>query len=445
MNALAIAVLPISAFVVGSGFFASPLRAQDEDPRPVQSEDAKKLEKLADEVAGEVEELRERKFLRPVKRGVYSEAQLRGFLQKKLFEKEYADGRLERHQWFLTELGFFPAGTDFAKTYVDVLLSQIGGFYDPEQNSFFMLEKAAKYGDFINRMMIAHELTHALDDQHYALQRRMDTARTHDGGFALGAVVEGSATALMYRWSAKNRESMDLAQMKAAQKREMESAKTLIGAPAYFHVLVANYMAGSSFVAKGAGVLQITMHGSFDDEVRQCFEKPPSSGEQILHPDKYWKEETRDLPVALANREEFEAALTGACEATIIERDRMGEVYMAILTRDPERKLNMQLMTNARYWTTKAATGWDGDELFVLERPSETTPDDRKERGIVWLTVWDSDEDRQEFEEAYARHYSERVRAIHWSEGKQLAYAFGFARSLGTDGLKNLAQKAKFE
>lgn len=433
-------LVALIAFACPTALVAQDGAQEKSLPKRVESEDAKKLEALADAVVKEVEEIRGAEFKRPVAKGVYTEAQLSDYLQKKLFEEEYGGGKLERQEWMLTQLGYLPKGMKLAKTYVDVLLSQIGGFYDPEREAFFMLERAARYGDFVNRMMIAHELTHALDDQFYGLQARMKRAKDHDEGFAIGAVIEGSATALMYRWQSSNASDMNLAEMKDVAKREMESAETLRKAPPYFHVLVARYMAGASFFTKGEGMRQIlTRDTSYKPEVDAAFAKQPVSSEQILHPKKYWSDETRDDPVTIANLAEFEAKIEKRLDAKIVERDTMGEIHMAILGRNPDRKLNMGLMVNAAYWSNRAARGWGGDEVWVLQRQAgEAT-----ERGMLWLTFWDTEKDREEFQAAYAKHYGERVAVTAAADGRLLVYAYGFARELGAPELLELTTGAR--
>src|SRR5215510_9471988 len=95
--------------------------------------------RLADDVAKTVEALRGWKFKQPVKKGMYSEAELHGFIEKRLKE-EYPPEELDANETFLRTIGALPESTSLRQTLVDVLMSQIGGFYDPPTKTFYMIK-----------------------------------------------------------------------------------------------------------------------------------------------------------------------------------------------------------------------------------------------------------------------------------------------------------------
>ncbi len=382
----------------------------------------KKLIGIANAVEKQVETLRGWNFKHAIKKGVYSEKQLRAFLEKKLFTEEYAGDKLEHQQAMLRLLGLIPGKMDLAQTILDVLLSQVGGFYDPEQESFFMLEKAATFGEFLNRMMIAHELTHALDDQYFGLDKLMKARQDeHDASFAIGSVVEGSATALMYRWAAKFGGQFDRSEMKKAMQREQEQSKVLLNAPPYFATLVARYMVGLNFLNRGRGMAALVRDtDGIAAEVKDAFHTVPASSEQVLHPAKYWDVEKRDEPVRITNDDAVAAALEKVTGAKAVMRETLGEIHMALLGRSPKRKLTMQLMAVASAWTNKAARGWGGDRLYLLRQGGSY--------GIVWISIWDTVADAGEFEAAYRKHYSAHIADMAKS-GKVLLSVHGFEKA----------------
>lgn len=416
--ALPLLVAPAFAHQTGAEQAAGSQRERSENERIQQ------LIRTADEVMAEVEELRGKKFKRPVKKGVHTQKQLSAFIKKKLFEEELGEGKLEAYQWMLADMGFIPKDMDLAQTIVEVLLSQVGGFYDPDRESFFMLEKAANYGESVNRMMIAHELTHALDDQYYGLNALMKARQDeHDASFAIGSVVEGSATALMTRWAQRfgMKKYNMLAEMKEAAKREAEQAEVLLAAPRYFATLVARYLVGMHFLTKGKGQLALArMENGVARNAHRAFTAVPVSSEQILHPEKYWDPAKRDLPVKIANHEVFEGHVARELAAQIVERDTLGEIHVALLARKPGKKLNMGLMTQARYWTNRAARGWGGDRVLLVKRAAA--------RGIVWFTFWDTEKDAGEFELAYTKFHGRAIGFGHARRGRLAVFTYGFAR-----------------
>ena len=78
---------------------------------------------------------------------------------------------------------------------IDLLTEQIAGLYDPKAREFYM-------ADWIpledQRMVMAHELTHALQDQHFQIDAWVKAAQPNDDAeMAREAVLEGSAMAAM--------------------------------------------------------------------------------------------------------------------------------------------------------------------------------------------------------------------------------------------------------
>ena len=78
---------------------------------------------------------------------------------------------------------------------IDLLTEQIAGLYDPKAREFYV-------ADWIplddQRMVMAHELTHALQDQHFQIEAWVKAARPNDDAeMAREAVLEGSAMAAM--------------------------------------------------------------------------------------------------------------------------------------------------------------------------------------------------------------------------------------------------------
>ena len=404
----------------------------------------RKMLETADAVQTEVGNLRGRKFKHGVKKAVRTEKQLRAFLEKEIFEEELGHGKLERNQWMLQTVGLIPKGMDLGKTILDVLLNQIGGFYDPKQNSFFMMEKTARMGDFLNRVMISHELTHALDDQYHDLTAIMKKAsKTEDGSFAIGAVVEGSATALMTRWSAKNISSAGRKGLMAQMKAEQERSKAFFEAPPYFWTLAAKYVMGMRFLAGGGNMIQIakkllSMPKGVAKQVDQALTNPPQSSEQILHPEKYWDPKKLDLPIKITNRKEVkEAILKELGGGEILGEETLGEILCAILARPANKKLNPMLMNSSTFWTNRAAMGWGGDRLFMVKNKEG-------KKGIIWVTTWDSAKDAAEFAKAYKKYHAKTPTFQLAENGRMVVLTFGCAMTHAKQLQKRIANIGHF-
>jgi hypothetical protein len=393
---------------------------------------AKQMLATAEEVAADVEELRGWKFKRPVEKDVRTEAQLREFLGREL-EEQYAGGKLEREETWLKLLALLPPDMSLRDTTMEVLINQVGGFYDPEVGSFFMMAESSRFGDVVNRMLIAHELCHALDDQYVdlkALTEPEGKQLTTDEQFAIGGVVEGSATALMYAWIARATKDgeLDLGQIREIERAEMERSKPLLEAPRWFSLIIANYLVGEYFVTRGKTIGEAVAEHDTGAGIAEAARDPPRSTEQILHPDKYWNDGERDEPVRIADDDAVAAELERMIGAAVVHRDTLGEMVCALVASPIDAKTRLELAVSPSYWTNTAAKGWGGDRLYLLAPANDDGTPDLARAEVLWITAWDTVEDREEFDRALVKRRGQQPGFASHAEGRVAVYRFGATR-----------------
>lgn len=342
-------------------------------------------------------------------------------------------------------MGLMPEAGSFAQTIMDVLISQVGGFYDPTEKAFFMMAESARFGDTVNRMLIAHELCHALDDQYVDLGKMMKHGSggslTDDESFAIGGVVEGSATALMFAWMKEKMRAgeVDMGQMLELQKAEAERNKTLLEAPRYFTLIVANYMVGQHFMTKGVGAMAPGGDGDTGASIEDVAKNLPRSTEQLLHPEKYWDAGARDEPVRIADDDAVAKQIASWAGSPVIERNTLGELVAALVATGDDKKLNLVLVAQPTYWTNKYARGWGGDRLYLVGEQVDDGPVSRA--GAVWITAWDSVADREEFVAGVKRARGGRCAVA--EDGRVAVFGFGTCAGKETD-LAGVLQQARF-
>lgn len=440
---------PSPALVLLATLLASataPALAQDESAPAAAAPTAADLLKSADDVARQVEELTGRKFKQPVPKSVLTKQDLRQELAR-LMQKEYGKGRVERLEAWLRALGLLQGERDLRATMTDVLLSQIGGFYDPARKSFFMMAETAVYGDVINRTMVAHELCHALDDQYTDLDKLLHPGRelSEDETYVVSGVVEGNATVLMMRYMAQAmRTGAKLTDLAKAAEQQKDQMEVLLAAPPYCALLAANYMVGMHFMTKGAGATAENMGTAPGDAMLEVVAAMPRSSEQLLHPDKYWNKDARDEPVLLADDAAIATLLEQKLQCKVLERNTLGELVAALVAGPAERRLNAALMARADYWTNKASKGWGGDRLFLLGTGGGTEGHAVEAPGVLWVTAWDTVADREEFVAAVTKYRGEQPGFDVAAAGRVAVFAFGSARRLGGDGLQAVLAAAEF-
>ena len=148
----------------------------------------------ADEVLQQVSEITGLKLLTPLKKTLRSRDEIRAYVIREMDEEKkpaerYAEARSAE------AFGLLPKGFDLDNFMIDLLTEQIAGLYDPKAREFYI-------ADWIplddQRMVMAHELTHALQDQHFQIEAWEKAARPNDDAeLAREAVLEGSAMAAM--------------------------------------------------------------------------------------------------------------------------------------------------------------------------------------------------------------------------------------------------------
>lgn len=237
----------------------------------------------ADEVLQQMSEITGLKLLTPLKKSLRSREEIRAYVIKQMDEEKnaaerYADARTAE------AFGLIPKGFDLDAFMVNVLTEQIEGLYDPKAQEFYIADWSPPDEQ---RMVMAHELTHALEDQHFHIEAWSRAARPNeDAELARDAVLEGSAMAAMvdYLMQGTGRSLKDLPEFDPSMlfdQLDMQNTPALKSAPPFLKdALIFPYISGLNF---SAAVLK----NSGWPALAGVFEKPPVSTQQILHPAAY--------------------------------------------------------------------------------------------------------------------------------------------------------------
>ena len=239
-------------------------------------------------------------------------------------------------------LQLIPKNTDYVKAIDDLLAGGVLGFYDDEAKELFVGGDGTGPPDPATRSVLSHELTHALTDQNFDFASKgkaLDDAHKTEESFALTAVIEGDAELVRTMWEAQHLTSGERAQAAAGSS---DSGGAYDKAPPYLlDSLQLPYTDGLDFVRsrfKAGGFAAV------DDAYRN----PPTSTEQILHPETYGNGQGWTAPPV--------PDLGAATGCGNVETGTLGEFDMREL-------LDEQLSTVD---ATNAAAGWNGDAYGVV-------------------------------------------------------------------------------
>jgi hypothetical protein len=367
-------------------------------PAPPPRGDA--LARLADEVAKEVEQLRGWTFKRPVKKERVTLAGAKADIRRMLLAGDTSDRRA-RLQAFLRVAGLIPPDADLVATSLAVLDQQVAGYYEPATRTLRLVDRPDPMPPFVERMILAHELTHALDDQYIDLADLLKPGSgTEDTEFVASALGEGSATALMLQHMVLAQQSgrFGMADLTQYLTEELARARMLDQLPRYFSAMFGSYVVGAAFLAKGelTTLLAQPDNRAVGEALVAARRSLPRSSEQVLHAEKYWDPNRRDEPVVFDDKAIERWVWRNGRH--ILHRDTVGELLTALLTAPRDATRDIASLQSPSAWTNAGAAGWGGDRFFLLA--DRNTPDilgTTKQLQGIWLTAWDTPKDRDEF------------------------------------------------
>ncbi|HSB14894.1 MAG TPA: hypothetical protein VLE22_10580, partial [Bryobacteraceae bacterium] len=251
--------------------------------------------------------------MKPVKKVAYDtidKARVNQFLNERI--KEFIKPEeIRAEELALKKFGFVPQDFDLKKTSVELMTEQAAAFYDFRKKKLFILESAP---EAVQQVALVHELAHALADQHFNLEQFIDLAnKSDDSATARMAVMEGQATWLMSEYLARRtgqslKTSPAIVQlMSRAAQMSQGQFPVFDAAPLYMReTLLFPYSQGMLF--------QHALVEKFGQEAfARIFREPPVSSQQILHPEKYFREvkpTEPELP-SVSSEEDYEELTEG--------------------------------------------------------------------------------------------------------------------------------------
>jgi hypothetical protein len=365
--------------------------------------------RVVGEVAPAVERLRGLAFEHPVPVEVVDDAGLRRYMLERLEDFGHEE-RLGSIESVYRLLGLVPADLDLLDSLLGAMEEQAGGYYDPGGGAYYLLDDAPAVAA---TLYTAHELTHALEDQHFDLDRRLrEVIADEDRLFARSAIHEGSAMLLMsaYTVQAVADGRLDAASLQELAQTQLEQQEQLAALPpVLLRQLLGPYVLGASFLTRGNALA--LLEGYPKDAVDRAYRDPPASSEQILHPEKYWGPAERDDPQSVRATAAGRALGRGF---ELRAHGVLGELALGVLVgAGRSDEADPVALLDAGAWTNEASAGWDGDRWELWARKDALV--------LVVSTVWDSAEDAAEFAGALAS-----VPGLQWRrEGDRVAIVAG--------------------
>ena len=312
-----------------------------------QKADSSSLLNQADQILQEMSRITGLPIKAPVKKKVVSRAEVRKLLIHNL-HADYTPQQIHVQEATLRAFGLISKSFDLQKFLISFYTEQAAGFYDPHTKTMYIADWIPPD---MQKMVLAHELTHALQDQNFNLEHYMQAVQKDDDAEAARqAVVEGYATAAMFQSMIGTMPLSDLPNLDAVLepliREKMAEFPVYSKAPFFFRLqALFPYVQGSGFIEKGL------RRGDWKS-LNGLFTSPPTSTKAIFQPDIYFNHVK--LPEIRLPQKNPLSSVRGL---KMLDENTMGELGFDAL-------LGQFLSEDA---AKTASSNWMGDRYIVYE------------------------------------------------------------------------------
>jgi hypothetical protein len=309
---------------------------QDSQEQKISPQEAEKLFRSVDEILAFASKDTLFPIKHEVKRQLVSRDQVANYVTRHNSEDEDAK-RLRRAELVLKKFGLLPRDFDLSKFLVVLLKEQVAGYYDPKTKTVNLLDWL---GVEQQKPVLAHELTHALQDQSFSLEKYMKPGDTDldkkkeitwqdiandEISSTRQAVVEGQAMVVLvdYMLAPMGQSLQDSPQVVEALKQGMlvgtADAVQFQNAPIYMkEALTFPYRYGIDFIA------EMLTKGGKEKAFTALFQNAPRTTRQIMEPQTYLSGERLDpMPLpdfreVFGNYDRFDVGAIGEFDVAVL-------------------------------------------------------------------------------------------------------------------------------
>jgi hypothetical protein len=333
-----------------------------------------RLDQLVDSLQVPVERATGLTFKQRPRVAVRSRSQVRAYLIRKL-DEQLPPPKLRGLETTYKLFGLLPDTLQLRALLIDLYTEQVAGYYDPDSTTLFAVADADPAQ---LRLVLAHEMIHALQGQYIPLDSILHDTSNNDRLTAAQAVLEGQATLASIEVLSSGMDvtaNPEFWELYREQVRQQQASMPVFAkAPLIVReALIFPYLAGAEF-----------MHWWRSSPLRDTVPygpRMPVSTEQILLPDRYLR---GDVPVPL----------TFPGNSEVLYEDVLGENEIRVL---------MAHLTGRQEVRVPGPIGWGGDRYRVI--PTASGP------ALVWYLVWDDKRSAERFTWGYGGKLRSTTRA----------------------------------
>jgi hypothetical protein len=375
-----------------------------EKEQKISPQEAEKLFRSVDEILRFASKDTSFPIKREVKRQLVNRDEVAKYVTKHNSEDEDAK-RLRRAELVLKKFGLLPRDFDLGTFLVVLLKEQVAGYYDPKTKTVNLLDWL---GLEQQKPVLAHELTHALQDQSFNLEKYMKPGDTDldkkkeitwtdiandEISTTRQAVVEGQAMVVLvdYMLAPLGQSLQDSPQVVEALKQGMlvgtADAVQFQNAPIYMkEALTFPYRYGIDFIA------EMLTKGGKEKAFDALFQNPPRTTRQIMEPQTYLAGErlepmaVPDFKEVFKNYDRFDVGAIGEFDVAVLVDQYAGA------------DVSHQMYPH-----------WRGGYYYAA-RPKG---DSAAPLGLIYVSRWSDHESAARFAAIYAKALAKRYLHVH--------------------------------
>ena len=393
----------------------NPATSQSAAPeQKISKADAKALFQSVDEILQFASKDTGLPIKHSVKRKLASREEVSKYIQDRMKDDEDSK-RLQRSEVVLKKFGLIPEQFDLRSFLADLLKEQVAGFYDTKKKTVFLLDWVEPEAQ---RPVLAHELTHALQDQNFNLDKWTKAAMAprksekhrdlasdlmeDERLAAQEAVAEGQATVVLidymlapYGQSAKA--NPQIADAVMAGMATTGQTPLYTKAPMFLkQLLLFPYQRGGKFET------DVLARAGTEAAFAGTFRRPPANSRQILHPSTYLEHEVIP-PMRVPD-------FTGAAgkEYSVYDMSVMGEFDVWLLAKQYSGQKSADSlgpMWRGGYYYAGLKPGTAKTSKGSVEVPTTAI-------ALAYASRWASADAAEQFAAVYANALSKHYKSV---------------------------------
>jgi hypothetical protein len=270
---------------------------------------------------------------------------------------------------------------DSVSTQDETRTAGVAGYYSPGRDSIVIVSDSAT-PRLTSERTLAHELVHALQDQHFDLGNR--SAETRDAYQGQNGLIEGDATLTQRRYMERCGTQWDCISAEFTGGGDNTGAERH---PGIFYLMYFPYGAGPNFV-------EARFERGGWEAVNAAYDDIPAGSPAIIYPDRYGSYEPASVRLPDRSDETWsrvsppgrpdhavlgQSAIAAGIAYTVIDDVNDSAVAQPgdVFNYEADGSLDRASPFN---YGVAGADGWEGGRMYVYERGAES--------GYVWRTEW---------------------------------------------------------